>query len=195
MTRLSLKLAFFVTLLCHVGIVQAACWRSTLEGSHVRFAIQQAGSTFQGTFKRFEGKVCLDQGNPSNDKIAVTVETSSVDTQLPEADEALKGSDFLDASQWPLASFASKSIKELGGDRYSADGVLTVRNTAREVTVSFELNELSSRTMKATGQFSILRLDYGIGQGEWRDTRNIANEVDIDFAAILVLQPGSPDIH
>ena len=38
------------------------------------------------------------------------------------------------------------------------------------------------------GELTILRLDYGIGQGQWRDTKTVANEVTVTID-ILAKRP------
>ncbi len=37
----------------------------------------------------------------------------------------------------------------------------------------------------ATGVFAIKRLDFGIGDGDWKDTSLVSNEVQVKFNLLL----------
>ncbi|MGS9073977.1 YceI family protein, partial [Salmonella enterica subsp. enterica serovar Infantis] len=61
----------------------AAEYKIDKEGQHafVNFRIQHLGySWIYGTFKDFDGTFSFDDNNPSSDKVNVTINTHSVDT-------------------------------------------------------------------------------------------------------------------
>jgi len=41
------------------------------------------------------------------------------------------------------------------------------------------------------GQFAIRRLDFGVGQGDWKSTEWVANDVTISFALRLPQAAGA----
>ena len=162
----------------------AACWTAVPQTSAIVFTVSQAGAPMQGTFHDYDALVCM--GNDAgDDHIRVSVRTASVDTQLPELDEALRGTDFFDVSRWPQAVFESESVKPLGQGRYQVIGKLTLRDVTRELSVPFSLTPASNGGAKLEGRLIIQRLDYNIGLGQWADTRWVGNPVDLSFLVVL----------
>jgi polyisoprenoid-binding protein YceI len=142
----------------------------------VKFELRQAGSPFRGTFKRFGGELCLAQERVTN--IAVWLEPASVDTGLPEIDAALKEQEFFDVRNHPRIAFNG------AGANGVARGALEIRGKRRELDVPLRLNG-SGPSRTVSGSFTLRRLDYGIGTGEWSDTRWLGDEVKVEFSAAL----------
>ena len=169
-------------LLASVSLRAAAqCYPVDPPRSRVSFQVQQAGSPFRGAFRRFGGEVCLEQGRVA--RVDVWLEPASVETGLPEIDAALKEKEFFAVAGHPRVGFASKSV-EVRGDSQLARGVLEVKGKRREVEVEFRLRAAGGKPAIA-GSFALDRLDYGIGTGEWSDTRWLGAEVKVEFAATL----------
>lgn len=173
------------------GGVRAACWIPVPATSKISFDISQAGAPLQGTFSDYSGRICIDPGQPTADSIRVQIRMTSVDTQLPELDEALRGADFFDVAHWPQANFESDSFQALGHDHYEVKGKLTLRDVTRSITVPFTLQADADGGARLTGQLSIQRLDYHIGLGQWTDTKWVGNQVAISFS--VALKPAKPN--
>lgn len=69
------------------------------------------------------------------------------------------------------------------GDRQFARGTLEIKGKRREVNVPFRLQ--SGGPPAVSGSFTLKRLDYDIGTGEWTDTRWLGAEVNVEFSATL----------
>lgn len=169
---------------CLATSAQAACWSVVPQASTVSFTINQAGAPLTGTFHRYNGLVCIG-GSPGDDRIRVRIETASVDTQLPELDEALRGPDFFDTARWPAARFESEALRSLGQGRYQVTGKLTLRDVTRELTVPFTLRPAADGGAELEGRLRLKRLDYGIGRGQWADTRWVGDRVEVSFSVAL----------
>jgi len=180
------RLISFVILGALTARAGAACWHSRLEGSHVTFEVMQSGSPMQGAFKIFAGKICVDPDDPSRDAVSVNIDTASIDIKMPKVNQALRGSDLLNVERWPNARFDSTAIKAFGDDHYRAEGALHIKGVRRDISVPFELHRSANNSMKAVGSFSIKRLDYGVGEGQWNDTGMIGDTVKIEFTVALV---------
>lgn len=174
-----------LALTCPLAASAATCWTPTPGVSKISFDIDQAGAPLEGTFSDYNGQICLGSGDNAADHIQVQIRMASVDTQLPELDEALRGSDFFDAVRWPLATFVSDSIHALSQGRYQVQGKLTLRDVTRNITVPFTFQSTADGNARLAGRLSIQRLDYHIGLGQWADTRWVGNQVDITFSVIL----------
>ncbi len=174
----------FLVLLFAVAALPAAadqCYSVDPGHGSVSFELKQAGSPFRGIFRRFAGEFCIAQGKVA--RIDVWLEPASVETGLPEIDAALKAMEFFDVANHPRIVFASESV-QAQADRLVARGTLDIKGKRRSASVPFRLGEAGGKPV-VSGSFTLARLDYGIGTGEWSDTRWLGGEVKIDFSASL----------
>jgi len=61
-----------------------------------------------------------------------------------------------------------------------------VRNVTRDVPIEFTF-ESKNGSAWLKGGAQLKRLDFGVGQGEWKDTEQVGNDVKINF--VLLLKP------
>lgn len=125
-------------LLMTAGTASAADYKIDKEGQHafVQFRIKHLGySWLYGTFKDFDGSFTFDEANPAKDKVNVTINTGSVDTNHAERDKHLRSADFLNASKFPQATFVSTSV-EKQGEGLAVTGNLTLNGVTKPVKLS-----------------------------------------------------------
>ena len=150
----------------------------------------QLGVPVDGSFSRFQAQVNLDPARLQSSSVSFSVDTSSVVFEAEDIRRELAKPDWLDSARFPSADFKSSRIRDLGGRRYEITGTLTIKGHAHEVTFPVSLSQTGTTTF-ATGQLSIKRLEYGIGQGEWGDTSLVEDAVQIKFKiALSGLPPG-----
>ncbi len=163
----------------------AAGGQSLIAGqSEVVYVGTQLGVPVDGSFSRFQAQVNLDPARLQSSSVSFTVDTSSVVFPAEDIGRELAKPDWLDSARFPSANFESSRIRDLGGQRYEITGTLTIKGHAHEVTFPVTLSQ-SGPTTFATGQLSIKRLEYGIGQGEWGDTSLVEDAVQIKFKIAL----------
>lgn len=129
------------TLLFATGAATAADYKIDKEGQHafVNFRIQHLGySWLYGTFKDFDGTFTFDEKNPAADKVNVTINTTSLDTNHAERDKHLRGADFLNVGKFPQATFVSTSVKK-EGEALDVTGNLTLNGVTKPVTLAAKL--------------------------------------------------------
>ncbi|HEX9672365.1 MAG TPA: YceI family protein [Burkholderiales bacterium] len=153
------------------------CYAVRPSGGSVSFEVRQAGAPFRGAFRRFGGEICLAQGQV--ERIDVWLEPASVDAGLPEIDAALKEKEFFETARYPRIAFTGRSV-EARGERQTARGMLEIKGRRRDVQVAFRLRRDSGEPV-VSGSLTLNRLDYGIGTGEWSDTKWLGTEVKVDF--------------
>jgi len=165
----------------------AVAWRMDAGSSELKFTPRLAGGEFEGRFERFETTVRFDPADLAHSSLQVVVDLSSARTGDGDRDTALHGVDFFAISRWPQARFSSTSIRALGGDRYVAAGKLTLRDQTREVSLPFrfDLAAPANRTAHLTGATTIKRLQFDVGQGEWRGTEWLDDAVRVEFSVAL----------
>ncbi len=92
--------------------------------------------------------------------------------------------EWFDTAKFPQARFQSTGVKALGAGKYEVAGKLTIKGQAHDVVVPVALTQASGTTT-ATGAFTLKRLEYKIGEGEWSDTSMVANDVQVKLKLAL----------
>ena len=157
------------------------CYTADAADGAVTFRVMQSGAPYTGKFRRFAGEVCFAQGRLT--RIDATLDPASVDTGLPELDAALKGKDFFSVSEFPRVTFVSSSVQPQG-DAQLTRGTLEIKGNRREVEVVLSSQQRGDK-MSISGSFTLDRLQYGIGMGDWTNTKWLGAEVRLDIKATL----------
>jgi len=151
--------------------------------SSLEFTFVQAGAQNKGRFRRFQVSFDFSPENLVASRLDVTVETNSADTGDEERDDTLRGADLFAASKFPQAHFAATQINRTAAG-YEAVGKLTIRGVTRDARVPFAFrtaSEHGAEVGQMSGKTSLRRLDYGVGQGDWKATDQLGNEVGVAF--------------
>jgi polyisoprenoid-binding protein YceI len=148
--------------------------------SEVLFVTKQMGVPVEGKFRTFDATLDLDPKKPESGSASVQIMMLSALLGVPEADVELPKSTWFDAAKFPEATFRSTAIKGLGNGKFVVNGKLTIKNIVRDVIVPVSITQAGGTSI-ATGSFTVKRLDFTIGQGEWTDTTVVANDVQVKF--------------
>lgn len=143
------------------------------------FEAVQAGARFTGRFASFVAEVDFDPTRPSACRFDVTIDTGSADTGESERDMLLASEDFFWSGRHPRARYEGAGCRPVRGG-FAVDGQLTLRGVTRPVAVSFT-HVAQAPGSRLAGEAILSRLDFGVGQGEWSDTRWIGGEVVVRF--------------
>ena len=114
----------------------------TLDPTHAElgFAVRHLMiATVRGRFGKVEGTVTVDEKNPIDSKVDVTVDVTSIDTRQEMRDNHLRSADFFDAANHPTIRFVSKRIEGDVNEKFRLVGELTIRGTTREVALDVSL--------------------------------------------------------
>jgi len=152
--------------------------------SSVKFGYKQMGVPMEGKFNQFAAQLVFDPAKLSSAKARFDIALASIDAGSTEANDEVAGKLWFNAKAFPTASFVASNIKSLGGNRYEATGKLTIKGITQTVTapVTFQAQGTSG---SFDGVFTIKRLDYKIGEGEWTDISTVANEIQIKFHVVV----------
>ncbi len=154
-------------------------WQVDKEKSTVGFEAGWSGSPVAGKIKSYKAEIKFSPDDLEGSSAKIELDTSSIDTEYPERDEAIVGTDWFDSAKFPAATFESTAFKYIGGAEYEITGNLTIRDITKEVTFPFEFTTDTDGTSRAKGELTLKRLDFGIGQGEWQATDYVADEVKV----------------
>ena len=150
------------------------------ERSQIRFVTKQMNAPVEGVFRKFNGTVAFDPANPPATKADFTVDLGSIDLHSEEGETEVKRKLWLDVPGFPNARFTTTSVKALGNNRFEARGQLTIKGTSREVTAPFTMID-ANRLRTVDGQFTLKRLQFRIGEGQWADTDTVADDIVVHF--------------
>jgi len=177
----SLVIGLLSLILSTEGFAAEECYSADPVGGEVTFRVMQAGAPYSGTFRKFSGLVCFNQGQLT--LIDASLDPASVETGLPELDAALKEKDFFAVRDYPKVTFISNSAISQG-NTHTVHGTLTIRGNKREIDVIIKTQQVNGK-IAISGTLTLDRLQYGIGGGEWVNTKWLGAEVNLDIKATL----------
>ena len=152
--------------------------KSTLE-----FTFLQAGAKNTGRFARFTAGLDFPGADPAGGRLDVTVEVAALETGDKDRDDTLRSDDLFAVTKFPQAHFsATRIVKTATG--FDAEGPLTIRGVTRDTHVPFtfrEATEGGATVGYMAGKTVVRRLDFGVGQGDWKATDQAGNEVTVSF--------------
>jgi len=138
MLRNTLLSASFATAVFLTGSLSADDYAVDKKGAHasIQFKISHLGYSWMwGRFNDFDGSFSYDEKNPFASKIAMTVNTKSVDTNHADRDKHLRSDDFLDVEKFPQAKFESTSYTEGNDGKAKLKGNLTLHGVTKEIEI------------------------------------------------------------
>ena len=181
-----LRYLLILVLVCGSVALAASKWTVQPKESKLTFVGTQEGAQFTGVFERFTADIKFDPQDLAGSRFDVKIETASAKTRDDDRDQTLQSDDFFAVKQYPTAHYVTDHITARGGNKFSATGKLTVRNVTRDVPIEFTF-ESASGSAWLKGDAQLKRLDFGVGQGDWKDTKEVGDDVKISF--VLLLKP------
>ena len=152
--------------------------------SQITFAAKEMGVPVEGKFGKWTATIAFDPKKPEAGNVGFTISTASASFGSPETDSEVPKPEWFSVAKFPTGTYASTAIKAKGAGHFDVAGKLTVKGTTKDVVVPIALAQ-AGPTTTATGQFTIKRNDFKIGEGEWTDTSQLADEVLVKFKIAL----------
>ena len=152
--------------------------------SEIAFTSKQMGVPVDGRFRKFDAQVAFDPKKPEAAKISFSIDLGSAALGAPETEAELIKPEWFSTKLFPQATFASSAVKVAGPGRFEVAGKLTIKGASQDVVVPVALAQAGASTT-ANGMFVIKRLDFRIGDGDWKDTSMVANDVQVKFKLAL----------
>jgi polyisoprenoid-binding protein YceI len=156
--------------------------------SEIVFTTKQMGVPVEGRFGKFSAQIALDPRQPASGRVAFAIDTGSARFGAAETDAEVPKPAWLNVAKFPQASFESTAIKALGGGRFEVAGKLSIKGTTQNVVVPVAVVQAGANST-ASGSFTIQRLAFKVGEGEWADTQIVANDVAVRFKLALTGLP------
>ena len=174
-------------------------WQLDPAHTTVEFAVKHMMfTTVRGRFKTFTGSVHIDERNPDQSRVEVSIDAASIDTGVPDRDTHLKSADFLDVEHHPRIVFRSTRVDgahKNEGDRFKIAGELEIHGTRMPVTLeaTFEglgMDPWGKQRAGFAARTEIDRRDWGLRWNQALETGGVlvANSVKIEIEAQAVKQ-------
>ena len=92
-------------------------------------------SQFVGRFDKVDATLDFDPAVPAASRLEVVVATASIDSRLPDLDDTLRGSGWLDATAFPRPPFVRPRSRPPATTTARVTGDLTLHGVTRPVTL------------------------------------------------------------
>ncbi|MCK5424189.1 MAG: polyisoprenoid-binding protein [Emcibacter sp.] len=175
--------AYFLTillLLSPVAYAQDMPWQMKDGESSINFSVIIEGIASDGEFTKFTADIIFDPVSLDQSRIDILIDLDHIESFYSDVAINLKKKNWFDVAQYPTARFVSNGFKHLGGKDYQVTGELTLRDVTRTETLYFTLTQYDAQQAEIKGRMVLSRLDYGVGQGGWRDVSSVASQVFMD---------------
>lgn len=180
MTRLFPALALLLAIAAPSA--RGADWQAGPD-SRLGFTAIYMDEAFEGRFARFSPAVRFDPVDLDASRFDVRIELASASTDNEERDAMLVGPEFFNAGAKPEARYVATTFKSLGGNRYVAEGELTLNGVSRPVPLRFIWTPGTPAVLE--GEATLSRLAFRVGEGDWADTGLLPDEVKVTTRLVL----------
>lgn len=154
----------------NIGDAPAGLYQS--ESGHAYIAMSYDHQGYSRPVLRwgdFDANVNVDNENPENSSLSVSIDVASIDSGVDVFNEHLKGEKFFNVAAYPKISFVSTSMEELVQGRGRVTGNLTIKDITKPVTLDVTLNKVGKHFSSKKDLFGISaktvirRDDFGVG--------------------------------
>ena len=180
MSGKTLSIAISVVIASTATIALAAALKIDTAKSSVSAVFKQMGVPVEAKFTRFSAQVSFDQAKPQEGKASVEIDIPSFDLGDPDYNREVQKKEWFNGTQFPKASFVSTRIQAAAPGKLEVSGKLTIKGKSADVSFPLSVKKEGDQQV-FEGSVPIKRLAFGIGEGEWKDTSIVADEVVIKF--------------
>ena len=156
-------------------------WAVRMKSSSIRFQTAWSQGPIEGGFGKWQAQIRFNPEALTKSSAAITIDMSSVTATDGEQQSALPGNDWFAVATHPTATWRATRFRHLSGDRYVADGTLTLRGVTQKLPLPFTLT-IAGDVATMSGTAKIDRSLFGIGQGEWTSTADVPALVTVKIA-------------
>ena len=185
MRRGALIVALFAAAVAARAAGPATSYTADPAASRLEFAGVQAGAEFKGSLRKFTAAVDFAPDSLASARFDVQIDLKSLDTMDKDRDQTMRGPDIFDIAHYPTAHYVTRSFTKTAAG-YTAVGALTLHGVTKDVPIDFQFVSTAGQP-KIEGTAKLKRLEFGVGQGDWKSTEWVKDEVKVAFS--LVLKP------
>ncbi|WP_317204846.1 YceI family protein [Janthinobacterium sp.] len=148
--------------------------------SSVSAVFKQMNVPVEAKFKKYNIVIDYNAAAPDASKATVDIDTASLDVGDAEMNKEVAKKEWFNSAQFPKATFVSSAIKAAGAGKLNVTGKLSIKGKTADVSFPLTVKTEAGKQV-FEGALPIKRLAFNIGEGEWKDTGMVADEVTIKF--------------
>ncbi len=190
-----IRIISVVALLSLPTLALATTWNIDPDHSSVGFKVRHLMvSNVKGNFEKHSGTVEINDTDITKSKVAITIDTASINTNVTKRDEHLRSADFFDVAKYPTMTFVSKKVARAGQNGLKVTGDLTIHGVTREVILDVEGLSGESKDpwgnirRGASASAKVNRRDFGLTWNKALETGGVVvgDEVNIVLEVEMV---------
>lgn len=143
------------------------------------------GKAFTGRCEAFDAEIAFDPADLEHSSVKVVIDMASCLTGDTQKDAYLPQEGWFDVQAFPKAVFEATKFRHEGGNKYVADGTLTLRGVTKPVNLPFSL-DIDGAKAHVVGETTLKRLIFGVGASSQLASSDVAGpdvRVKIDLRA------------
>ena len=144
------------------------------DDTKTNFSVKGMMGEVKGTLDIARSEIIFDESNLGASSVSATLNVNSLNTNNKTRDKHLKSDDYFDLAKYPEITFKSTKIEKQADGSYTATGDLKIKEISKQVSIPFTFSQADNNG-SFVGNFSINRLDYGVG----KKGKGVATEVNI----------------
>ena len=176
-------------------------WKVDNSHSHVQFAVRHMMvSTTRGHFDKFTVDADINENDPTQSRVDVTIDVTSLSTRDDKRDAHLHSPDFFHAQEYPVIKFKGTRGERIDDKHGKMYGDLTIRDVTKEVVLDVEYlgqakSPWGSTSAGFTAHTKINRKDFGLTWNVGLETGGflvgdeVKIEIEIEFTKVPAAAP------
>lgn len=177
-----------MSLLAFSAKANGASWEFVGEGSRLGFTATWENVPFNTQFETFEVQALLNDGAWSESELSVEIDIASVNSGNRDRDDGMVTSDWFDGAAYPVAMFQAGRFAFKAPDRIEITGELAIKGVTQTI-VALMRWEAKDGEARLSGEVPLVRGDFNVGDGEWRDATEIGQAVKVNVDFRFVAKP------
>jgi polyisoprenoid-binding protein YceI len=126
---------FAIALLSTAAFAQTT-WKNDPMHSKLGFTVTHLMvSDVDGIFKDFTCTIVASKPDFSDAKFQLTVNTTSINTDVDYRDKDLRGANYFDVDKFPTMTFTSTGVSTVSTNHYKLTGNLTLKGVTKPITM------------------------------------------------------------
>ena len=184
--HLSGILFFLLVFLSQSAFAAVREWEVDTPHGNIYFSVDHIYAKIQGHFNQFTTKVQFDPANLQESRFLFEIKVDSIDTNNSKRDKHLLSADFFDAGKYPLITFESKTITNVGNGAFALAGKLNIKGKVYDLTLPLTLAGIKDhpavqgkQVVGFNGKITVDRLALGVGDEKFYKMGMVGKDVEV----------------